>query len=150
MGADVAPPLLSPVLLSEVQTYYLRRLTGAGRPEHRADCPFHRDQAYYIRDRTRAERLPLVAPDGYFSILKPAAEHLAKRPESEDRDRIVRPNAPPLLARLLWRLIEDAGSNVVEAIGDRPAPAIYREFHKLKEAAGRIEIAPAEGSTSCS
>ena len=142
LGADVAPPLLSPVLLSEVQTYYLRRLTGAGRPEHRANCPFHRDQADYIRDRTRAERLPLIAPDGYFSILKPAAEHLAQRPEGEERDRIVRPNAPPLLARLLWRLLEDAGTNVVEAIGDRPAPAIYREFHRLKDAAARIEIAP--------
>ena len=142
LGDTVAPPLLSPVLLTEVQTYYLRRLTGAGRPEHCADCPFHRDQADYARDRTRSEALPLIAPEGYFAVLKPAAEHLAQRPDGEERDRIVRPSAPPLLARLLWRLIDDAGTNVVEAIGDRPAPAIYREFHQLKAAAANIETAP--------
>lgn len=142
LGDAVAPPLLSPVLLTGVQTYYLRRLTGAGRPEHRADCPFHRDRADYVHDRTRADRRPIAVPEGYFSVLKPAAGHLAQRPDGDDRDRIVRPDAPPLLARLLWRLIEDAGTNVVEAIGDRPAPAIYREFHRLKEAASRIEIAP--------
>ena len=142
LGDTVAPPLLSPVLLTEVQTYYLRRLTGSARPEHRPDCPFHRDQANYALDRTRSEALPLVAPEGYFAVLKPAAEHLAQRPDGEERDRLVRPSAPPLLARLLWRLIDDAGTNVVEAIGDRPAPAIYREFHRLKAAAANIEVAP--------
>lgn len=142
LGEDVRPPLLSPVLLTEAETYYLRRLTGTGRPEHRANCPFHRDQADYVRDRSRAERLPLVAPTGYFSVLKPAAEHLAQRPEGEHRDCIARPDAPPLLAQLLWRLIEDAGTNVIEAIGDRPAPAITLEFQRLKAAATAIEIAP--------
>ena len=45
LGADVQPPLMSVALLSDIDTYYLRRLTGTGRPEHRSDCPFFREQA---------------------------------------------------------------------------------------------------------
>ena len=39
-----APPILTPAFLSEAETYYLRRLTSAKRPEHHPECPFFRDQ----------------------------------------------------------------------------------------------------------
>ena len=41
---DEPPAILTPAFLSEAETYYLRRLTSGKRPDHRADCPFFRDQ----------------------------------------------------------------------------------------------------------
>lgn len=40
LGEDAPPPILTPAFLSEAETFYLRRLTGASRPVHRLDCPF--------------------------------------------------------------------------------------------------------------
>lgn len=142
LGAVEKPPLLSPAYLSMASTYYLRRLTGEGRPEHLIDCPFYRDQADYVRERQRDEPRPLAPPDGLFAVLKPLGEHLAQQPIDDADDNRVRRASVPRLARLIWQLIERAGTNIIEPIGQRPKPSIGVEFAKLREAASDLWIAP--------
>ncbi|MBC7504644.1 MAG: hypothetical protein H7267_02785 [Sandarakinorhabdus sp.] len=141
LGDDGRPPLMSPAYMSEVRTYYLRRLIGGGRPAHAVSCPFYRDQADYLEAHNRTEPAPVCVPQGYFSVLKPQGEHLAQAPDGHDSHRAHRLSVPRL-AKLLWQLIENAETNVVEAIGDRPRPSIALEFAKLKSAAEGLWIAP--------
>jgi hypothetical protein len=136
------PPILSPAYLSEAQTYYLRRLTGQGRPEHHVDCPFFREQSEWLRERHEPEPKPIVRPDGLFAALKPIGEHLAQQPVGDDDDDRVRGASTPRLARLLWTLLDIGQTNIVEAIGNRPKPSIALEFEALREAAANLWIAP--------
>jgi hypothetical protein len=146
LGEEADPPLLSPAYLSEAETYYLRRLTAEGRPEHRHDCPFHRDQAPpRLRERAAAASArSLVEPDGFFEVLRLAPEKLAQDPGKADPDDRSRGSAVPRLAGLLWRLMTQAGVNTIPALerseGDRRTMA--GEFARLRAAAERIEIAP--------
>jgi len=136
------PPILSPAYLSEAQTYYLRRLTGQGRPEHHVDCPFYRDQTEWLRDRDTPEHKPVTRPDGLFAALKPIGEHLAQQPADGDDEDRVRGASTPRLARLLWTLLDIGRTHIVEAIGSRPKPSIALEFEALREAAANLWIAP--------
>ena len=142
LGSQAAPPLLSPAYLSEAETYYLRRLTGSERPEHRQDCPFFREQV--LADRARAERAgkPLAPVDGFFAALKPIGEHLAQKPDDSAEDSRLRGPSTPRLARLLWDLIERAETNIIEAIGQRGKPGIAVEYQRIKAAATDLWIAP--------
>lgn len=141
LGDDARPPLMSPACMSEARTYYIRRLIGGGRPAHATSCPFYRDQADYLDARHRSEPAPVRVPQGFFSVLKPQGEHLAQAPDGNDSDRAHRPSVPRL-AKLLWQLIENAETNVVEAIGERPRPSMALEFAKLRSAAEGLWIAP--------
>src|SRR3546814_2359497 len=84
LSADAPPPILTPAFLSEAETYYLRRLTSVNRPEHRADCPFFRDQATNRLSEVRTQESPADPPTGYFEVLRPAPEKLAQRPERSE------------------------------------------------------------------
>jgi hypothetical protein len=142
LGAAEKPPLLSPAYLSMASTYYLRRLTGEGRPEHLVDCPFYRDQADYVRERQLHEPRALTPPDGLFAVLKPVGEHLAQQPVDDADDNRLRRPSVPRLARLIWQLIERGNTNIIEPVGQRPKPSIGVEFGKLREAATDLWIAP--------
>lgn len=145
LGAEQAPPILTPAFLSEAETYYLRRLTSAKRPEHRPDCPFFRDQVTNRITEIRSRSTPLEPPEGFFEVLKPAPEKLAQRPEDDanhDRTRIA---SIPRLARLLWRLMTAAGVNRIAPLAYREEWSIRREFAALMRAASMIEIAPGIG-----
>src|SRR3546814_13499715 len=83
LSADAPPPILTPAFLSEAATYSLRRLTSVNRPEHRADCPFFRDQATNRRSEVRTQESPADPPTGYFDVLRTAPDQLAHRPEAE-------------------------------------------------------------------
>lgn len=141
LGDEVPPPLMSPAYIAEAQTFYLRRLTGSDRPAHSIRCPFHRDQTDYAADKLRPKGIASTVPDGYFAILKPVGEHLAQAPEHE-ADARSRVTSTPRLARLLWLLLERAQTNLIEAIGQRPAPSIAREFQRVRDAAQSLGIAP--------
>jgi hypothetical protein len=142
-GADEEPAILTPAYLSEAETYYLRRLTGAGRPEHRADCPFFREQATNRISEVRALHTPSDPPEGLFEVLKPAPENLAQRPEEDSSDDRTRHASIPRLARLLWRLMSLAGICRIPPPSEEQAlPSIGGEFKRLSAAAGKIEIAP--------
>ncbi len=142
LGDAAAPPLLSPAYLSEAETYYLRRLTGEERPEHHIDCPFFRDQAAYLRDRERHDAKPLTRPGGFFAALKPTGEHLAQRPIDDADDNRIRSGSVPRLARLLWDLVDLAGTNIIGPIGGRPRPEIRVEFDAIRRAAHDLWVAP--------
>lgn len=143
LGPDMAPPVLTPAFLSEAETYYLRRLTGVRRPEHLPDCPFFRDQVTNRITQTRNAHAPADPPGGYFEVLRPAPEKLAQRPIDDGSDDRTRSASIPRLARLLWRLLDLAGLNVVHPISDEPTErSIGAEFRALSGVATMIEIAP--------
>lgn len=138
-----APPILTPAYLSEAETYYLRRLTSAKRPEHRPDCPFFREQATNRITEVRSHLNPAEPPAGFFEVLRPAPENLAQRPEQDQTDDRTRNASIPRLARLLWRLIDAADLNRIPPVRHSPlSPSIKHEFKALGQAAAKIEIAP--------
>ncbi|MAM37040.1 MAG: hypothetical protein CL949_00715 [Erythrobacter sp.] len=137
------PPILTPAFLSEAETYYLRRLTGAKRPEHLPDCPFFRDQATNRMSEIRPPHSPADPPEGFFEVLRPAPEKLAQKPESASSDDRTRHASVPRLARLLWRLMSLSGvQRTPPPQEDLSARSIADEFRALSAAAARIEIAP--------
>jgi hypothetical protein len=142
LGSGKAPPILTPAYLSEAETYYLRRLTSTKRPEHRTDCPFFRDQATNRITEVRSYNTPTDPPSGYFEVLRPAPEKLAQRPEDDILDDRTRNASTPRLARLLWRLLHNAGCNQIAPLGMGYEWSIREEFAALGRAAGKIEIAP--------
>ena len=134
-----APPMLSPALLSEADTYYLRRLTGRGRPEHHLDCPFLREQ---VMPGERTERAPTRnPPDGFFAVLKPAPLALAQAPEDEARARDSASHGTPRLAKLLWRLLELSGRTTIAAV-EAHERSIAAEFAAIRAIAETIFVAP--------
>lgn len=143
LGADSAPPILTPAFLSEAETYYLRRLTSAKRPEHSPDCPFFRDQVTNRITETRGAQTPADPPVGYFEVLRPAPEKLAQRPDGDASDDRTRNASVPRLARLLWRLVSNAGLNIAVPYHEEPSErTIAEEFRALAVAAAKIEVAP--------
>ncbi|MDF0490557.1 hypothetical protein PX554_20710 [Sphingomonas sp. H39-1-10] len=143
LGTDRAPPILTPAFLSEAETYYLRRLTSTKRPEHHADCPFFRDQVTNRITETRGAQTPADPPVGYFEVLRPAPEKLAQRPDNDASDDRTRGASVPRLARLLWRLLSNAGLNIAVPYHEEPLErTIAEEFKALAAAAAKIEVAP--------
>lgn len=143
LGPDTRPPVLTPAFLSEAETYYLRRLTGADRPEHRPQCPFFREQATNRFSEIRTPHSPADPPEGYFEVLRPAPEKLAQKPQADSIDDRTRNATVPRLARLLWRLMTLAGVHRTPPVGaEPPERSIAQEFRALSAAAARIELAP--------
>lgn len=147
LGDEDLPPLLSPAFLSEAETYYLRRLTSRlqRRPEHATSCPFYRAQApQRFREKASATPQQVAPPDGLFLAHRPAPEKLSQMPDEADADDRSRGVAVPRLARLLWRLLDDAGANVLDPLPpDRGSDhSITNEFRKIRKASERLEIAP--------
>lgn len=142
LGGDEPPPILTPAFLSEADTYYLRRLTGTKRPEHRASCPFFRDQVTNRITEVRCATTPADPPSGFFEVLRPAPERLAQRPEEDRNDDRTRQASTPRLARLLWRLMHSAGVNTVAPLAYGEEWSIREGFASLGRAAAKIEVAP--------
>lgn len=140
LGTDAAPPLMTPAYLSEAETFYLRRLTGNGRPEHRLDCPFFHEQTAPGHITKRDPSHPVDRPDGYFSVLHSAPVRLSQQPEDSGGGR-ERHAYIPRLARLLWRLLDLSGRNRAE-LPDDSKHSIASEFAAIQNVAERIEVAP--------
>ena len=92
-------------------------------------CPFHRDQADYLRDRGERGRAAVTPPQGYFAVLSPLGEHLAQKTESQPDTRASGVSIPRL-AKLLWLLVQRAGADTVGAIGNRAKPSLILEFQR--------------------
>ena len=142
LGRDRAPPILTPAYLSEAETYYLRRLTGPKRAEHRDTCPFFRDQATARLSEIRTRSTPATAPDGFFEVLKPAPEKLSQRPEDDSTDDRTRDAATPKLARQLWRLLDVAGVNRVAPLVAAEEWSLKASLYRTLRASRGIELAP--------
>jgi len=143
LGDDGTPPLLSPAYLSSQETYYLRRLTS--RPQHRRDCPFFLPQAPdRIREKADGAHFEIDYPRGLFNAHKDAPEKLATKPDEAEPDDRRRGVTIPRLGKLLWMLLEAAGTNVIAGLPaeGRPSFGIAKELARLREAARRFEIAP--------
>jgi hypothetical protein len=143
LAQDQPPPVLTPAFLSEAETYYLRRLTGAHRPEHRPDCPFFRDQVTNRLSEVRSGDASADPAPGYFEVLRPAPEKLAQRPDGDPSDDRTRQASVPRLARLLWRLLDVSSvTRIAPTLANEEGPSIRHEFDALTRSAGKIEIAP--------
>ncbi|MDF0490389.1 hypothetical protein PX554_19865 [Sphingomonas sp. H39-1-10] len=143
LGSECNPPILTPAYLSESETYYLRRLTAAKRPEHRESCPFHREQVIRTQEDVEGHETALERPDGFFSVLKPAPWRLAQQPVADAADHRVHSCSVPRLARLLWRLLDVSARNVLPPLAqDAPERSIATEFSAIMAAAEHIEVAP--------
>lgn len=147
VSVEGRPPLLSPAYLSEAETYYLRRLTaeGKGRPEHLTECPFYRDQAPpRFREQATGATREVIEPEGFFMAHRLAPEKLAQAPDNDDPDDRARGVAIPRLAKLLWRLMERAEVNLLDALPpDRGHDrTMSGEFYALRRAAATLEVAP--------
>lgn len=142
LGAEEHPPILTPAYLSEAETFYLRRLTSSKRPEHLVNCPFFRDQVTSAVKMVRPAKIPTEQPPGFFEVLRPAPEKLSQRPDDDSADSRTRNPSTPRLARLLWRLMEAAGANVIAPLGEGREWSIRERFAAIGRAASQIEIAP--------
>jgi len=143
LGAEHPPPLMSAAYLSFQETYYLRRLTS--RPGHEPGCPFHLPQAPpRIRETVKDSLYAIGLPKGLFSAHQKAPEKLAQRPEDIEPDDRSRGVAIPRLGKLLWLLLERAGSNILRELppSGRRAGSISEEMRHLKRAAQGLDIAP--------
>ena len=143
LGAEHSPPLMSAAYLSFQETYYLRRLTS--RPGHEPGCPFHLPQAPpRIRETVKDSLYAIGIPKGLFSAHQKAPEKLAQRPEDIEPDDRSRGVAIPRLGKLLWLLLERAGSNILRELPPtgRRAGSISEEMRHLKRAAQGLDIAP--------
>lgn len=143
LGAERPPPLMSAAYLSFQETYYLRRLTS--RPGHEPGCPFHLPQAPpRIRETMKDSLYAIGLPKGLFSAHQKAPEKLAQKPEDIEPDDRSRGVAIPRLGKLLWLLLERAGSNILRELppSGRRAGSISEEMRHLKRAAQGLDIAP--------
>ena len=143
LGAERPPPLMSAAYLSFQETYYLRRLTS--RPGHDSGCPFHLPQAPpRIRETMKDSLYAIGLPKGLFSAHQKAPEKLAQKPEDIEPDDRSRGVAIPCLGKLLWLLLERAGSNILRELppSGRRAGSISEEMRHLKSAAQGLDIAP--------
>jgi hypothetical protein len=134
---------MSAAYLSFQETYYLRRLTS--RPGHEPGCPFHLPQAPpRIRETVKDSLYAIGIPKGLFSAHQKAPEKLAQRPEDIEPDDRSRGVAIPRLGKLLWLLLERAGSNILRELPatGRRAGSISEEMRHLKRAAQGLDIAP--------
>jgi hypothetical protein len=136
---DDRTPMLSPALLTGADTYYLRRLSGGGRPTHHIACPFYREQSFTtIASEKQQSR---NAPEGYFSVLRPPAISLAQEPQDDLAPRDSASHGVPRLAKLMWRLLELSGRTRIDA--DEAAPRdIAGEFAAVRAMAELTEVAP--------
>lgn len=143
LGGEAAPPLMSPAYLSFQETYYLRRLTS--RPSHDASCPFHMPQApQRLRESGQDSLYEIAPPGGLFNAHQKAPEKLAQKPDASDPDDRARGVSTPRLGKLLWLLLEKAGSNVLREL-PREGPrdgSISAEMKRLRDVAAQYEIAP--------
>ena len=143
LGAEHPPPLMSAAYLSFQETYYLRRLTS--RPGHEPGCPFHLPQAPpRIRETVKDSLYAIGLPKGLFSAHQKAPEKLSQRPQDIEPDDRSRGVAIPRLGKLLWLLLERAGSNILRELppSGRRAGSISEEMRHLKRAAQGLDIAP--------
>jgi hypothetical protein len=145
LGAERPPPLMSAAYLSFQETYYLRRLTS--RPGHDARLPVSSapGAAAHPRDRMKDSLYAIGLPKGLFSAHQKAPEKLAQRPEDIEPDDRSRGVAIPRLGKLLWLLLERAGSQTSCANCRLPAGAQARSAQKCATSSAPLEgldIAP--------
>lgn len=138
---DVPPPLLTAALLAMVDTYYLRRLEGTGRSAHAESCPFFRDQVLKAKAASEAANAVSKRPTGYFSIVQPAPDHLAQKPDDSTTGKEAK-KAIPKLARLLWWLMDEGGLNIVNSAEEASQASIKDGFGALRKAAREHLVAP--------
>lgn len=141
-------PLLAPI--QQERTFTLRRLTPKDadplrheeRPNHAPTCPFHVDKdatpalidrSFHIRpvaktNRSYIDALPAI-PDRLGNV---ADRDLSRASERNDR--------PSRLGGILWRLLDEAGTNVIPPLQDEPDLSLRSQLSRLRAAAKELRV----------
>jgi len=141
-------PLLAPI--RQEHTYSLRRLTSMDRdpfrqkerPNHTSTCPFHvdkdatpalLDRRYHIRPLRKSDRSYIDALPALPDRLADVANHdINRSPERSDR--------PSKLGGILWRLLDDAGVNVVPPLQDDHDLTLRNQLSRLRASAKKLRV----------
>lgn len=141
-------PLLAPI--RQEHTYALRRLTSVERdpfrqkerPNHTSTCPFHVDKdatvalidrRYHVRPLRKSDRSYIDALPALPDRLADVANHdINRSPERSDR--------PSKLGGILWRLLDDAGINVVPPLQDYHDFTLRNQLSKMRAAAKELRV----------
>ena len=141
-------PLLAPI--RQEHTYTLRRLTSnhedplrhEERPNHARACPFHVDKditpalidrSYHIRPVRKTDR-------SYIDALSAIPDHLADVADDDISRSTERNDRPSRLGGILWRLLDDAGTNVVQPLQDDPDLTLRNQLSRLRAAARDLRV----------
>lgn len=139
------PPLLAPACLSAARTWYLRRLTGPERPEHRPDCPFFREQRLAATPEAKTIRKPAGEPAGWFAAIAPRPTHLAQRQEkAQTRASSIAPSIPRI-GLLLRTLLDRSGQTVMALDLDDQTMGVSATMRAIRETAETFQVAPGIG-----
>ena len=142
LGVDKPPPILTPAFLSEAETLLSAQAHQHETPGAPAGLPILPRTGDEPVSETRSHTTPADPPSGFFEVLRPAPEKLSQRPDDDAVDDRTR-NAPvPHLARLLWRLMDNAGCNRIAPVAYGAEWSIKEGFAAIGRAAAKIEIAP--------
>ena len=136
------PPLLAPACLSAVRTWYLRRLTGPERPEHRPDCPFFREQRLAAKAEAKIFRKPAGEPEGWFAAIAPTPTHLARRQvQAQTRASSLAPSIPRI-GLLLRTLLDRSGQTEMALDLDDRTASVSANMRVMRETAETFQVAP--------
>lgn len=141
-------PLLAPI--RQEHTYTLRRLTSKDedplrheeRPNHASTCPFHVDKdtspalvdrSYHIRPVRKSDR-------SYIDALPAIPDRLADAADDDISRSTERNDRPSKLGGILWRLLDDAGTNVVQPLQDNPDLTLRNQLSRLRAAARDLRV----------
>lgn len=141
-------PLLAPI--RQEHTYTLRRLTSMDRDpirqkersNHTSTCPFHVDKdatptlidrRFHIRPLRKSDRSYIDALPAIPDRLAEVVDHdINRSPERTDR--------PSRLGGILWRLLDEAGINVIPPHQDEYDLALRDQLERLRTAAKKLRV----------
>lgn len=140
--------LLAPI--RQERTFTLRRLTphaadpsrNPDRPNHAQTCLFHvdRDASPPLSDRGfRLNPLPRTNTS-YVDALPAIPTRLANVADNEQRLPEERTDRPSRLGAVLWRLLDQAGINVIPPLQDAPRFTLNDQLAKLRATARELRV----------
>jgi hypothetical protein len=140
-------PLLAPI--RQERTFTLRRLTPKDenpsqdeRPNHASTCPFHvdRDATPEVIDRSYHIRPVRKSDRSYIDALPAIPDRLANITDRDLANATERNDRPSRLGGILWRLLDEAGMNVIPPLQDNPELALRNQISRLRSAARRLRV----------
>ncbi|MGP4727210.1 hypothetical protein ACSV5S_21300 [Agrobacterium deltaense] len=141
-------PLLAPI--QQERTITLRRLTPKDadplrqeeRPNHAHICPFHvdKDATPTLIDRSFHTRPVRKSDRSYIDALPAIPDRLADVVDRDPARFSERNDRPSRLGGILWRLLDDAGANVIPPLQDNADHALRDQLSRLRAAAKELRV----------
>ncbi|WP_142627716.1 hypothetical protein [Rhizobium sp. P007] len=141
-------PLLAPI--QQERTFTLRRLTPKDedplrheeRPNHAQTCPFHvdKDATPALIDRSFQIRPVRKSNRSYIDALSAIPDRLADVSDRTSAHSTERNDRPSRLGGILWRVLDEAGMNVIPPLQDNPDLTLRNQLSRLRVAARKLRV----------